>query len=251
MIVWRDKLLAFGIHFLTTLALAAGAAALIFLVWFPDPFQRMVRGTELFELVVGCDLALGPLLSLVVFDRRKTRRALLFDYSVIGVLQIAALVYGVYIVAASRPVYVTFSADRLEVVIASEIRPTELAAARDPRYQSLPLDGPKFVAIQVPPADHDDALFASLDGRPESARPKFYVPYAEGRAAILKHAKTLAALEALHPESRALTAAARKKLGAPEKDIVWLPVASWRGFWTALIDPESGYPVAYVDLDPY
>src|SRR4026207_2238884 len=114
-IVWRDKLLAFSIHFIATALLAACAAALIFLIWYPDPFQAMVRGTELFLLVVGCDLALGPLLSFVVFNRKKTRRALMVDYTFIAIVQIAGIVYGVYTVAELRPAYVAFATDRLQV----------------------------------------------------------------------------------------------------------------------------------------
>ena len=76
MIVWREKFVATGIHFLVTLGFAACAAALIFLVWYPDPFETMIGGTELFLLVVGCDLALGPLISLVIYNSRKSRRAL-------------------------------------------------------------------------------------------------------------------------------------------------------------------------------
>ena len=76
MIVWREKFVATAIHFLVTLLLAACAAALIFLVWFPDPLQTMIGGTELFMLVVGCDLALGPLISLVIYNSRKSRREL-------------------------------------------------------------------------------------------------------------------------------------------------------------------------------
>ena len=86
------------------------AAALIFLVWFPAPFATMVGGTELFMLVVGCDLVLGPLLSLVIYDPRKTRLALVIDYSIVGAVQLATLIYGVYIVAGTRPVYVAFNA---------------------------------------------------------------------------------------------------------------------------------------------
>jgi hypothetical protein len=66
MIVWREKLIAMAIHFGVTAVFAASAAALIFFVWFPPPFHTMIGGTELFLLVVGCDLALGPLLSLVI-----------------------------------------------------------------------------------------------------------------------------------------------------------------------------------------
>ena len=70
-IVWRDKLMAFGVHFIATALLAAAAAMLFFGIWFPSPFNEMIGGTELFELVVGCDLALGPLISLVIFNRGK------------------------------------------------------------------------------------------------------------------------------------------------------------------------------------
>ena len=91
----------------------------------------MIGGTELFLLVVGCDLALGPLISLVIYNSRKSRRELITDYSIVGVVQIAALVYGVVILAGTRPVYVAFSKDRLEVVTARDIRDAELAAAQD------------------------------------------------------------------------------------------------------------------------
>src|SRR6186713_2849815 len=116
MIPWREKWRAFAIHFAVTLILAAGVAAIIFGIWFPAPFDKLVGGQELFVLVVGCDLVLGPLLSLVVYDSRKGRGKLIFDYCVVGVVQLAALSYGVWIVAGSRPVYVTFTGDRLDVV---------------------------------------------------------------------------------------------------------------------------------------
>src|SRR3954470_22076859 len=153
MIVWREKIIATAIHFLVTALLAACAATLIFLVWFPRPFATMIGGTELFMLVVGCDLALGPLISLVIYNSRKSRRTLVTDYSVIGVLQLAAMIYGVYIVAGTRPVYVAFDGDRIEVVTARDVRPTELEAARDPRYRRLPLDGPRLVSVRVPAAE--------------------------------------------------------------------------------------------------
>ena len=103
----------------------------------------MIGGTELFLLVVGCDLALGPLLSLVVYNTRKSRGKLVFDYVVIGILQLGAMIYGVYIVAGTRPVYVAFSMDRFEIVTARDIDDKELAAARSPEYRRLPLTGPQ------------------------------------------------------------------------------------------------------------
>jgi hypothetical protein len=251
MILWREKFKATGLHFLVTLTLAACAAAIIFLVWFPDPMQTMIGGTELFVLVTGCDVALGPLSSLVVYNSRKTRRALVFDYVVIGSIQLAALCYGVYILAGTRPVYVAFSADRLEVVVARDVTDAELAAAKDPRYASLPFTGPRLVGIKVPEAERNDATFQSLAGNEEHMRPRFYVPYEELLPDIRTHAKSIAELEKLHPLSKPLLDAASSKLQIPASRVGWLPVHHFKGFWTALIDTENGKPLTYVDFDPY
>ena len=250
-IVWRDKLLAFSIHFIATALLAACAAALIFLIWYPDPFQAMVRGTELFMLVVGCDLALGPLLSFVVFNRKKTRRALVVDYTFIAIVQIAGIIYGVYTVAELRPVYVAFATDRLEVVAARDLLPAELAAANEPQYRKIPLTGPRFVAVQVPEKDRQQSLFDELDGKPAYLRPRWYHEYASALPEIRKHTAPLAELEKRHPDTKPLIAAAVADAHIPAARLGWMPVSTRRGFWTALIDNETGMPAAYLDYDPY
>jgi hypothetical protein len=251
MIPWREKWRAFAIHFVATLLLAAGAAAIIFGVWFPDPFDKMVGGQELFVLVVGCDLVLGPLLSLVIYDSRKGRGKLVFDYCVVGVVQLAAMSYGVWIVAGSRPVYVAFSGDRLQVVSAADILPKELDAARDPLYHGLPVTGPRLVAVVVPAKDHDDAMFQALDGNEEPMRPRFYVSYESQIPAILEHAKPLGELLVRHKEAGTKLAAAKAETGLPDAKLRYLPVRYHEAFWTALIDAESGLPLGYFDFDPY
>ena len=251
MINWREKFRAFAIHFLATAALGALAAALIFLVWFPRPFATMIGGTELFLLVVGCDLALGPLISLVIYNGRKSRRELITDYTLVAIIQLAAMIYGVYIVAGTRPVYVAFSKDRLEIVTARDINESELAAARDPMYRELPLDGPHYVAIVVSAADQQDALLQSVSGNEEHARPKFYAPYETGLAEIRAHAKTVDELTREFPDTAGQLAAATQSIDVPAERLRWLPVRHRKGFWTALIDTDNGRPLRYVAVDPY
>ncbi len=250
MINWRERFLAFGIHFLVTAALGACAAALIFLVWFPYPLATMVGGTELFMLVVGCDLALGPLISLVIYNSRKSRRELLIDYTLVGIVQISALVYGVCIVAGTRPVYVAFSGDRLEVVTAREISGVELNAATEP-YRSLPLGGPRYVNVVVPPNQSQDALIQSLTGNEEHHRPKFFAPYETALQEIRSHAHALDMLQKKFPARSGEIEDAAKRAGIPAERLLWLPVHHRKGFWTALIDQQTGMPVRYVALDPY
>jgi hypothetical protein len=250
-IVWRDKLLAFGIHFIATAVLAAAAAALIFLVWFPAPFGAMIGGAKLFVLVIGCDLALGPLMSLVIYNRAKSRRELVTDYTVVAVVQLAALSYGVWVMAASRPAYVVFAKDRYEVVMAQSISDADLAEARYPRYARRPLFGPEFVSTHVPAAEQQDELLQDVSGHETQTRPKYYVPYSSALAEIRKRGGALPDLEKRHPEARPRLEAAAAEAGVPVERLRWLPVAARLGFWTALVDFETGQPVAYAPIDPY
>jgi hypothetical protein len=249
-IVWRDKLLAFGVHFIVTALLAAAAAALIFAIWFPSPFNEMIGGTKLFELVVGCDLALGPLISLVIFNRGKSRRELTIDYTIVGIIQVAALSYGVWVMAASRPVYVAFSKDRFEVVMAQNVRDSDLAAAPE-QYRRLPLTGPEIVAVDVPTAAQSEVLFEELAGHGGHTQPKYYVPYESQLGEIRKRAGTIAALEKIHHEAKGVLEAAVADAKLPAERLRWLPVAVKGEFWTALIDFDTGKPVSYAQLDPY
>ena len=251
MIPWREKVRAFGIHFATTLVAALLAAALIFLVWYPPPFAAMVGGLGLFLLIAGCDLALGPLMSLIIYDSRKSRRALVFDYTVVGLVQLAAFVYGVYSVAQARPAYVAFVTDRLEVIAAGEIAEKDRLEAKGSKYASPSMRGPLLVATLVKPEDRDDALWASLEGRDVGVRPKFFVDYGSQIVPIEQHLKPLSALRRRNQGFEQIIAKALRELHRPADDLGWLPVKHTRGFWTALVDQKTGYPVKYVPIDPY
>ena len=251
MILWREKFRAFGIHFATTLIVALLAAALIFLVWYPAPFGTMVGGLKLFMLVTGCDLVLGPLISLIIYNSRKSRLALVFDYTVVCVLQVAALVYGVYSVSQARPAYIAFVKDRLEVIAAGEIAQGDLLEAKGSKYASLSMAGPLLVATLVRPEDEDDALWAGLAGRDIGVRPKFYVDYGSQIERIKQHLKPLSELRQRSQGDERIIAEGLRKLHRPAEDFGWLPVRHTRGFWTALVDRQTGYPVKYVPIDPY
>jgi hypothetical protein len=251
MIRWREKFIAFGIHFLVTLAVAACAAALIFLVWFPAPFQEMVGGTKLFFLVISCDLALGPLISLVIYNSKKSKRELIIDYSLVAAVQLGALIYGVFIVSSARPVYVAFVKDRFEVITAVEIEPKDLEDARKPEYKRLPLFGPKLVGTHVDARDENDALFAGLAGRDISVRPRFFVPFENSAKEVVAQAQPLDVLEKKKPEAHAQIEKAQREAGQDPAHVGWLPVKHRTGFWTAIIDRNTGRPLTYINLDPY
>jgi hypothetical protein len=251
-ILWREKARAFAIHFLVTLTVCAGAAALVFLVWFPDPFQDMLGGTKLFEVLVACDLGLGPLTSFVIYNSRKSRRELLFDYSVIGIIQLAAFCYGLYTVANIRPAYIAYVVDRLEVVAAGELADGDLAQGAE-GYRTRPKWGPELVGIQQPsdPKEREKVTFSAFSGKDYSSLPQYYVPYEQNVPEIKKRAQPVSVLEKRHPESAPLLEGAVAKLQIPAEKLVWVPVKHRKGFWTVLLDPDTARPVHWLPVDPY
>ena len=231
---------AAGWHLLVSATIAALAALLVFGLWYPGPYRLLSGGQGLFLLVVAVDVVLGPLLTFVVFDLSKGRPHLRRDLAVIGVLQLAALVYGLHTVCVVRPVATVFEADRFRVVTASEVYLPELPKAL-PAYQSLPLTGPRILATRRAEGgdERNEALFMALQyGVDVSQRPGFWRPYDEARAAALQRARPIEVLlrkyEGRAVELReALAAAGVKEAGAR-----FLPVMA-RGDWVAVLDAEG------------
>ena len=252
MIAWREKTAAFAVHFLVTLTLSASAAALVFLVWYPDPFQEMLGGTKLFQILVAFDLGLGPLTSFIIYSSKKTRRALLFDYTVIGVLQLAAFMYGLHAVANKRPAYLVFAVDQIEVVSAGEIDDAYLAKGGD-RYRQRPKWGPQLVGIQRPQdtQERQKVLWSAVvAGKDYAQLPAYYVPYEQVLPEVRQRSLPVSELEKRHPEAKPLISSAAAQLQTSVEKLVWVPVKHRNGFWTALLDRDTGRPVGWLPLDP-
>lgn len=250
---WYEKFFAASVHFLVTMLLAGLAAVLVFFIWFPAPFAEMVGGIRLFALVVCSDLVLGPLISLVIFNSKKPRRELVRDYIVVGLIQMVALIYGISVVAGSRPVFIAFTQDRLEVIVASELESADLAEAPEALYRSLTWVGPLFVAVQMPEdlKERSEVLFSAVGGKDVQLMPKYYRSYETMLDQIESKSQPLSALITKHEEGRELVGRVLKELKRSEESLRWLPVHHRFGFWTALIDVKTGYPVKYLSIDPY
>ena len=75
--------------------------------WYSPPFFMFDGGWQVLRLIVLVDVVLGPLFTLIVFDRAK--RALRRDLAVIALVQAAALAYGAWIMHAYRPAFIVYA----------------------------------------------------------------------------------------------------------------------------------------------
>ncbi len=67
----RRRATAAACHLLISLAVAALAAVLVFVLWYPGPFRELAGGRELFVLVTSVDVVLGPLLTFAVVQHEQ------------------------------------------------------------------------------------------------------------------------------------------------------------------------------------
>jgi len=250
----RARLKAVGVHFALSLLVALATAACVFGLWFPYPFREIAGGRELFTLVVAVDVVCGPLLTGVAFNIAKPRKELARDLAVIAVIQLAALAYGVHVVAQARPVFVAFEVDRFRVVTPAEVDPLKLSTA-PAAFAHFGWTGPQLIAVRVPApqdADYLQSLDLSLQGLQAAVRPDHWRPYDSQRADVRAKAKPIAALKGAHPEASQAISKAVADTGLDESRLGYLPVESRRSMsWVALVDLTNADLVGYGPVDGF
>jgi len=102
------KLKATSIHLFISLLIFLVILYLVLFDWYPEPFFTAQGGWQGIRLMAFVQLVLGPSLTFIVFDHLKQGKAIIFDLSVIAVLQASALVWGGYQVYAQRPIALVF-----------------------------------------------------------------------------------------------------------------------------------------------
>ena len=82
-------------HLLFSSLVIASIAAISLLVWFPYPYYE-IDGTLIALVIVFCvDIVIGPIITFVISNNNKPYRELLFDFSIVLLLQVSALVFGI------------------------------------------------------------------------------------------------------------------------------------------------------------
>jgi hypothetical protein len=183
------------LHFIACLAVAFVLSALCWLVWYPAPMLMTLGGHEIFLLVVGIDVVVGPLLTLVVFNVEK--KSLKFDLAVILILQIAAFVYGTSALLEARPAYVAALGDSFQVVQANEVTDENLAKANT----TLPWWGPQWVGTKevVDPEWQSGVQAVQSVGGDKGHFPQLHIPYESMKERVLAKALPVSELKKINP----------------------------------------------------
>lgn len=110
---------AFAVHMTISLVIFFVVSATILLHWYPDYFRHF-GGLMGVGLIAGIDLVLGPLLTLLVFNRAK--KHLKWDLTAVGLLQFIALSYGIWSVYQGRPIAQVLTHEGIYIVTQADLR---------------------------------------------------------------------------------------------------------------------------------
>jgi len=88
--------------------------------WFPGNLFFMEGGWEGLKIIAPIDLVLGPALTLIFY--RPWKKNVKFDMSVIVLLQVVALGYGVFTAHGQRTAVIAFADNRFETVSFNEFK---------------------------------------------------------------------------------------------------------------------------------
>lgn len=243
---------AAGIHLSINAVIALLAAGLIYGIWYPHPYSQAAGAGTLVLLLLGVDLVLGPLLTLVVFKAGK--KGLRFDLAAIAILQVCAFVYGLHVVAAARPAFIVGVIDRFSLVIANDIDSADLAKATDPAFRYMPWTGPRLIGAQMPKdwQSRNEVLFSGAAGKDIDELPRYYVPYAQVAQALLSHANSLDDTKRKHPETTHLIDDwLRKHPNHNASNVVTLPLAAHKQSLTMLVDRKTGAVLDGLPVSPW
>lgn len=204
----RFRLKAFALHLLASAFILGSILAGLYAGWYHWPGWYLTSVLHVTGILLLVDVVVGPTVTLIIANPRKPRRELARDISLIAIVQLVALAYGMSTLWRGRPLYYTYSGDRLETVTASDLETKEIALAQStnpmfaphwyslPRYVWAPLpDDPKTAAEIV-----NSAINASIfggAGHDVTDMPRYFKPWNSALPELRKNLKVITSINQL------------------------------------------------------
>lgn len=233
-------------HLSISLLIALFVVVLVLFIWYPLPLATATGVTQIFLMMLAIDVVIGPVLGLLVYKVGK--KTLKMDLSIIIVLQILALGYGVYSIEQGRPAWIAYNVDRFELVRKNEMITDRVERAL-PQFQHPSLFKPQWVAVKFAKDANvrsDDLFAEALGGISIAQKPERYVDFAEAKLKIKERAKNLKELSQYNDQK-----IVQETLDKYPQANAFVPLKANAVDMTVLINKDKGEVVKIVDLRPW
>ena len=238
---------AAAFHSILCALVAAVLLGLFWFIWYPWPLFDAVGGTEIFLMLLGIDVALGPLLTFVVFKAGK--KSLKLDLALIGGVQIAALAYGVFVLLAGRPVYIAALGHRFDLIQANEIGAEQLGTSGG----TLPRWGPRLVGTKqaISIKERERMMFSGLAGADYGHYLEYHVPIESMRLELLANAQPISALRNNDPSRYAAITAWLASHGHNDRTAVFQGLKARSVDMVVILDASTAAVVGIAPFKPW
>lgn len=154
------RLKYFSSHLLLSILIGCLSAYVVFFIWYPDEISKAVGVSGIFLLLLAVDVTIGPILTL--FLAKKGKKGLWFDLFIVSVIQLSALVYGIWHIAEARPAWQVINIYRVELVRHHDMDYN----GADGSFAFSSWSGPKWALVRPPKDDKErsDWLLKELEG---------------------------------------------------------------------------------------
>lgn len=140
----RARLSAFVTHLILSGVVIAVFSLVVYLIWYPGPYHIIHSTLDVTKTLIMVDVVLGPLLTLILFDIRKTFKELRRDIGIVVLLQLSALIWGGNIIYKMRPLVAAYHENVFYIATLEDIEPV------DRNHSILPaiFEKPKLVYVK-------------------------------------------------------------------------------------------------------
>lgn len=241
-----SRLKAFSIHFAISFVIFLILLYFILVQWYPQPLFSTDGGWRVIRIIVGVDLVLGPLLTLIVFKSGKP--GLKFDLAMIGLVQALALSWGVWTSYNERPAAVIYTLDFFTPVPYYQLKEHGMTAKELMQFGD---SWPIIIYSDVPKDKLSEVLARSLrEGKPLYLFTEYYKQFDKEQAPILKaNSMNLEKYVEDKPELKKLYQHSLLT-GTAKTNISYLAMHSREKWVTVVFDLDDMKIIDTIDIEP-
>jgi len=242
---WKASLIHLGLSAILYVALLY----LIVFLWYPQPYFAADGGWQAVRLITGVDLVLGPLLTLIVFKSGKP--GLRRDLSLIGILQVVALVWGTWLVFDQRIAMVVYGDGTFYTLNHEQMRD---AGGQAPAVAAQSSSTPPYAFVRLP-ADARERqelrLRTLFSGKPVHQLGERYEPLGESNLPeVLAHAVQIERYPGVSEQNRENLERFLAQHGGATQDYAFLPLRCRYQELLLAVRRADGSIVDALDINP-
>ena len=237
---------AFSIHFAISFIIFLILLYFILVQWYPQPLFSTDGGWRVIRIIVGVDLILGPLLTLIVFKAGKP--GLKFDLAMIALVQVLALSWGVWNTYNERPAALIYTLDFFTPVPAYQLSEQGMTAKKLKQFGNT---WPVTIYIDIPKEKISETIKESMQAqKPLYLLTQYYSPFGEEQTQVLK--ENSMDLEKYVEDKPKLKKLYQHSLltNTAKTNISYLALHSREKWVTAIFDLDSMKIIDTIDIEP-